>query len=107
MTIEPFDIPEVAVARHKGIFSPLQDRVASRLAQLNGNKVPFGIAFSGFLRWLLDDIDVAAYARVQQSFLRPRALGDQMQMLKFLDSVFWFEAKMRVAWRLGIHRTEQ
>lgn len=98
-----------------GIHGRLSERIDARLATIApGNR--FDQVLSGVLEKLRATVDDEAYADVQRHFTADGVIKESRfaakipveqhrQLLKYLDIVYWLEAKLRTAWHLGLHKS--
>jgi hypothetical protein len=97
-----------------GIYSRLSERIDARLASASADS-RFDQLLSGVLEKLRETVSDDVYAEVQRHFTADGVIKENRfaskipveqhrQLLKYLDIVYWLEAKLRVAWHLGLHK---
>jgi hypothetical protein len=103
--LRPFPIPEIQPFHSETVFEDVGVTIRRRLAELaTVAPTPFVVQLREVLQELLPEIDADRFAEVQRRFITDAAGAALRPMLKFFDTPFWVEGKMRIAWRLGLQK---
>lgn len=97
-----------------GIHGRLSEQIRTRLDKISPDN-RFERVLAGVLQKLQDSVSDEAYGEVQRHFTAEGVIKEKRfaskipveqhrQLLKYLDIVYWLEAKLRVAWHLGLHK---
>ena len=103
--VEPFSLPGVNERHLDIIFSDIGEVIQKRLEIMENTRLtPFYHNFRRVLQEFSTQLPREGHRAFQEQWLRPGALGADCTPLKFLDAPYWLEGKMRLLWRLGLHR---
>lgn len=82
-----------------GVLGEFDYTVRARIVELRRMKDPFQNHIADFFEFLFAEVDPRAFSRIQDE-----QLANPGAMTKYLDPIFWFESKFRVAVRLGLDK---
>ncbi len=80
------------------------ETVTGRIDELRAAGDPNSIQAMGFFEYLLGEVDAERFDRVRQRRLADLSAAGNVNMLKYLDPVTWFESKLSIARFLKLHR---
>jgi hypothetical protein len=98
-----------------GIYGRLSQQIALRMKELSPT-AQFDCALAHVLQRLGETVDDESYAKIQRQFTAEGVIDERWfaekipveqhrQLLKYLNAVYWIEAKLRAAWHLGLHKS--
>ncbi len=106
---------EKLLLHEAGIYGRLSQQIEQRMATLSPT-APFDRTLAHVLQRLRQTVDDDAYARIQRQFTAEGVIEERWfaekipveqhrQLLKYLNAVYWIEAKLRVARHLGLDKS--
>src|SRR6188472_3916764 len=98
----PLVLPRVKEKYYQGVFGEFGDVVRARIAELRGSTSAINEEKARFFEYLLTQIDAEKFGRLQESFLSPPVIDHGC--IKYFDPITWFESKLALARRLGLHK---
>lgn len=99
--VAPSRLVKVSPKFHRGMFGEFADIVRARITQFRDSKSWDRREKARFFEWLLTEIDAEQYGRLQETYLRAPVVD--FGYLKYLDPIIWFEHKLTLAHKLGLH----
>jgi len=105
--LEPFQIRDVHTKHEKGVFSDFHHMIDLRISALQHTENREKLLFVSFLKNLKENFDNEQYASIQREFLPEAKAQMYGNMMKYLDSIRWFESKMDLISKLNLHDSDQ
>jgi len=102
--VQPKPLPKVADEHHVGVFGRFEDVVNDRIARLETSTDSFDKEKARFFRYLRDLVDPVKYGEMQEFQLSDAKLNPNSNYSKYIDPAIWFESKLAIAHRIGLHR---
>ena len=104
--VEPFKLTDVHLRHQRGVFSDFHSMIDLRINALENTEDKEKLLFVAFLRHLKENSDTKEYASIQKEFLSEEKSERYGNMIKYLDSIIWFESKMDIISRINLHNSE-
>ena len=103
LRVEPKPLPKVKDEHYPGVFGRFEDVVDERIARLETSNEPFDREKVRFFRFLRDRVDPVKFGEMQEFQLSDAKLNPNSDFPKYIDPTIWFESKLAMAQRIGLH----
>ena len=105
--VPAFDLPEVKVAHHAGLFGDFPEVVGAHIETLRQNPNPTSKIKADFFQNLCDTVDHDRFRALQREFVRKDRYeqgkdSNYVQFVKYIDPIVWFDSKLNAALRLRL-----
>lgn len=81
-----------------------RETVTGRIDELRSDEDPNSLQARQFFEYLLGEVDAERFDRMRDQYLSDLSAAGNVNMLKYLDPVTWFESKLSIARFLKLHR---
>src|SRR5579864_3535760 len=96
-------IPGIKPEHLRQMSGGFRETVTGRIAELRSATDPNSIQAKRFFEYLLGEVDADDFDEVRQRFLSNVSVASNVNMLKYLDPVTWFESKLSISRWLKLH----
>jgi hypothetical protein len=114
--VKSLPLPGVKPVHLDGIFGRLDDLIAARIAVLEAQETENSQALARFWHYAARELDADLHRSIQKKYLTESAAASGRQRIpnwrgtlsrvKYIDPIAWFESKVRLCWRAGLHRSD-
>ncbi len=101
--VEPKPLPNVRDVHTVGVFGRFEDVVDDRIARLEASEEPADKEKVRFFRYLRNLVDHKKFGEMQEFQLSDAKLNPKSDFPKYIDPTIWFESKLAMAQRIGLH----
>jgi hypothetical protein len=103
--VEPRPLPAVKDLHLDGVFGEFDDIIDREIARYAQSEDRFDQEKARFFRYLKERVDSHKFGAMQEFQLSGAGkLRLDSDMVKYIDPAIWFEGKLRMCFRIGLHK---
>ena len=104
--VEPKPLPNVKDEHLPGVFGRFEDVIDERIARYQASADAFDREKGRFFSYLRERVDPVAFGEMQEVQLSGNRLDLNKDFPKYIDPTIWFESKLAMARRIGLHQRD-